>query len=372
MYSFKEVYQFSKDLDVLYVEDDENLLEATSELLEDFFASVTTAVNGQDGLKKYKNYKKENNTYYDLIITDINMPKMNGLEMIKEIININLEQTTIVISAHNESERLIDLIHEGIANFVMKPIIPKQLMTSLYKTCRIIANQKQKDDYLIQQSKLASMGEMIDLIAHQWLQPIHVIKLQTSLLDFKNETKKLNPEKIKEYTNTLSSQVNHLIMTLQEFRGFFKDNSGLMLISYKELLESTLLLLKDKVKNRIDVVIDIKQDIEIKVIVNEFKHILINIINNAIDAFDENNIRGGKLIFDLDILDDFISLNITDNAGGVPKDIIANIFDSHFTTKEKGSGAGLYLSSMIIRKIKGKLKVENVKNGAKFSVLVKK
>ena len=372
MYNFNDVYKYSKNLNILYVEDDKNLLEATSELLEDFFNKVDTATNGENGLEKYKEFKKINNNYYDLIITDINMPKMNGLEMIKEIININIEQTIIVISAYNESERLIELIHEGIANFVMKPIIPTQLMTILYRTCKIISTQKQKDNYLIQQSKLASMGEMIDLIAHQWLQPIHVIKLQTSLLDFKNKAQRLDTEKIEQYTEILTSQVNHLIVTLQEFRGFFKNDNEKNIVSFKKLLDSTLILLKDKIKNKIEVTVNIEDEINIKVIINEFKHILINIINNAVDAFEENDIKDRKLIFDVDILKDYISLNITDNAGGIPKDIMPNIFNSHFTTKEKGSGAGLYLSNMIIQKIKGKIEAKNINQGARFSIFVKK
>ncbi len=144
---FQKVYQYTKKLNVLYVEDDEKLLEETKDILEDFFASVDTAVNGKDGLIKYQEYKEKNFTYYDLIITDINMPIMDGMGLIKEIKTINEEQNIIVISAYNESSRLIDLIHEGITNFVMKPLSPPQLMEMLYKTAKIICNQKNLEKY---------------------------------------------------------------------------------------------------------------------------------------------------------------------------------------------------------------------------------
>ena len=133
VYNFKDVYEYSKDFNVLYVEDDEFLLEETTELLEDFFKSITTAVDGQEGLEKYKNYKEQTNQYFDLVITDINMPRLDGGVMIEKIRAINEAQAIIVLSAYNESSRLLDLIHLGISNFVMKPIETEQIFNILYK-----------------------------------------------------------------------------------------------------------------------------------------------------------------------------------------------------------------------------------------------
>jgi len=136
MYDFKQIYEYSKDLTVLYVEDDKDLLEETCDLLEDFFASVTAAFDGQDGLEKYKEQK------FDLVITDINMPRMDGRALVKEIKQINKEQPIIIVSAYNESGRLVDLIQLGISNFVMKPIEMDQFLSMLYITCKNISNQK--------------------------------------------------------------------------------------------------------------------------------------------------------------------------------------------------------------------------------------
>ena len=136
MYDFKEVYKYSKDLTVLYIEDDKDLLEATCDLLENFFASVTAAFDGQDGLEKYKKQK------FDLVITDINMPRMDGKRLAKEIRQINKEQPIIIISAYNESGRIVELIQLGISNFVMKPIEMDQFLYMLYTVCKNISNQK--------------------------------------------------------------------------------------------------------------------------------------------------------------------------------------------------------------------------------------
>ncbi len=372
MYKFNEIYLYSKDLSVLYVEDDEDLLEETTEAIEDFFKLIETATNGEDGIEKYNKFFKKNNTYPDLIITDINMPKMDGITMIKKIMEINPEQSVIVISAYNDSDKLIDLIHLGISNFIMKPMNTENMTNVLYKTCKDISNQKSKNNYLIQQSKLAQMGEMIDFIAHQWIQPINVIKMSTDLLEMYNSSNKVTPERLNEYLNTQITQIDLITETLQEFRNFFKKESEPKIIKYKDLIDKTLLLLKGKLKNKVDVFNYIPDDVNTQIIVNEFKHIIINIITNALEAFEINKIQEKRLIFKLEEKDECIALNIIDNAGGIPENVIGNIFNPHFTTKETGSGVGLYLSKLIIEKAKGRILVENTGNGAKFSILLPK
>lgn len=373
MYNYKDVYEYSKDLDILYVEDDINLQEETSDILEDFFKSVTTTQDGLYGIEEFNSFKQKNNRYYDLIITDLNMPRVDGMKMIKDILAINPEQIIIVVSAYNESNRLIDLIQQGIASFLMKPISSDQLMQILYKTCKGIVNQKQKDEYLFQQSRLASMGQMIDSIAHQWLQPINLIKMQTNLLEVDKEFGKLDDKTIEEYISKQSKQITHLVETLSEFRGFFRPESSLEIISYQEIVDSVLLLLNDTIiKNTIQIEQNIDKNFKVKIVANEFKHLLINIINNAIDAFNEKNIEYDKrkLVFITSNINNEVVLKICDSAGGIPNDIINKIFDVNFTTKDKdkGSGIGLYMSSQIINKIGGKLNCENTHNGVCFKI----
>ena len=373
MHSYKDVFQYSKDLNILYVEGDLDLLEETTDILEDFFNNVTTASDGLYGIEEYNKYKEKNNVYFDLIITDINMPRLDGMEMIKQILQINRDQNIIVVSAYNESGRLVDLIQQGIANFVMKPISPNQLMQILYKTCQSIVNQKQKDEYIFQQSRLASMGMMIDSIAHQWLQPINLIKMQTNILQMDKEFGKLNENSIDEYIEKQTNQITHLVETLNEFRGFFRPSSVLETVSYQESLDSVLVLLKDTIiKNTITIEQNIDENYKVQIIANEFKHVLINIINNSIDAFIENEISYEKrnIVFSSSKVDNIVSLSICDNAGGILENIIDKVFDANFTTKskEKGTGIGLYMSSQIIDKIGGKLSCKNVGDGVCFNI----
>jgi putative two-component system response regulator len=159
MVNFKELFQYTTKLNILYVEDDLILLEKTTSFLEELFNKVITAVDGVEGLEEYKKYKKDNNEYFDLVITDINMPKKDGLVMIKDIFNLNKHQPIIVISAHNESEKLIYLIEQGISNFLMKPIEITKLMDILLKITKNISNQKNIDLY---QKQLEELNKTLD------------------------------------------------------------------------------------------------------------------------------------------------------------------------------------------------------------------
>ncbi len=375
MYSFNDLYEYSKDFNVLYVEDEKFIREETEEMLENFFNSVTTAIDGQDGLEKYNSYKESTNHYFDLVITDINMPRLDGNGLINEIHKINESQAIIVISAYNDSSRLLDLIHLGIANFVMKPIELEQILTILYKTCRNVSNFKKEEEFLLSQSKLASMGEMIDSIAHQWLQPINTIKMQSNMLEIRKIENRINDEVIDEYIEEQSIQIRHLTDTLREFRSFFRPNFNTKVSTYKEQVDSVLILLKDSlIKCSVEVEMELEDEGKIEIIENEFKHILINIISNSCDAFRDRDIDVNNRIIKFKSLseDDSIILKISDNAGGVDEEIIDKIFNSNFTTKKKGTGMGLYMSTQIIKKNNGQLSVENIDNGLSFSIKIKK
>ncbi len=156
---FEDILKYSKNLNVLYAEDDSYLREETSEALDNFFANINTAVNGQEALEKYLDYYEKNGTYYDLIITDINMPLMNGVELIKQVHKIHIEQVIIVISAYNESSRLIELINIGITYFIMKPISITQLMNILYQSTKQISNQ---NDLIRYRKELEDMNKNLD------------------------------------------------------------------------------------------------------------------------------------------------------------------------------------------------------------------
>lgn len=130
MYTAKQLIVYTKKLNVLYVEDDDKLREEMSSLFKLFFKEIDTACDGVEGLEKY------NNSSFDIVITDINMPHMNGIEMITHIKEINPEQKIVAVSAHNESDILIQLIKAGISSFILKPILQNEVINTLYPVSR--------------------------------------------------------------------------------------------------------------------------------------------------------------------------------------------------------------------------------------------
>ncbi len=114
--------EYAKNKSVLFVEDDENILKETKELLQLIFPKVDTAIDGKEGIEKYLTYKNETGNYYDFVITDIQMPRLDGIELTKLIYKENKEQTLIVLSAHSESHYLLELVNIGISQFIPKPL----------------------------------------------------------------------------------------------------------------------------------------------------------------------------------------------------------------------------------------------------------
>ncbi len=140
MINAKLLLEHTRDLNVLYVEDDEILLDTTTELLKNYFHYIDTAVDGEDGFTKYLEYQNRHNKYYDLILSDINMPKLNGIEMSQQIMKHNPLQAIIITTAHNEPEYILDAIRIGVNGFISKPLKSEDFLKTLYKVSQSISD----------------------------------------------------------------------------------------------------------------------------------------------------------------------------------------------------------------------------------------
>lgn len=140
--NLKKLYTISNSLDVLYVEDDKLLQSKVQLILKDLFHTVDCSDDGSLGLEQYNKYYEEYASYYDLVITDIQMPKINGIDLSKAIRKINKDQTIIVISAHDDSDYLIEFIDIGINKFIKKPFDFGNLIESLLNILESKNNDK--------------------------------------------------------------------------------------------------------------------------------------------------------------------------------------------------------------------------------------
>ena len=148
--NIKLLLEHTRNLSILYVEDDTNLLNDTAELLAMYFKSIDTAVDGEDGLQKYIDYKKENNSFYDIVMTDLNMPKLNGIDMSSKILDLNVNQAIIITTAYNSPEYLIEAINLGIDAYILKPIVTEQLNKALFKSSQAVSDHKMIEIYMSQ------------------------------------------------------------------------------------------------------------------------------------------------------------------------------------------------------------------------------
>ncbi len=142
MLNFEALYQQTKDLNILFVEDYDPLREKIVEILEDFFKNVVEANNGEEGLNAYLAFEKENNKAFDIVITDIKMPIRDGISLTKAIQEIHEDQIIIVLSAHQEREYLLEFINLGIAQFIPKPVDPEKLLEVIEHICKKMKYQK--------------------------------------------------------------------------------------------------------------------------------------------------------------------------------------------------------------------------------------
>lgn len=241
----------------------------------------------------------------------------------------------------------------------------------------IIAHERsaQKDKMLEQQSRLASMGEMIDAIAHQWKQPLNSISMISDILKKDFQDGLVNEEYITDIDETIHIQIDHMVTTLHEFRTFFRPSTKNENFKIIDAMQSVKILMKDELIAQ-NIVMDIEIDEHIAVFgnKNEFKHLFINIINNSIDAFNDKNIKNRNIYIRCYDENSNIYIEIEDNAGGIKSEVIRDIFKPNVTTKTegKGTGIGLYMSEQLVNKNNGTINVYNTDNGAFFTITLPK
>ncbi len=233
---------------------------------------------------------------------------------------------------------------------------------------------KKKDKIIEQQSRLAAMGEMIDAVAHQWKQPLNAISMMMEILRDDFKTGDVNEAYIDDLDETVHIQIDHMVNTLNEFRNFLRPSTQNEDFHINTVLQNVQVLMKDELlAQNLYIKLDIDEEIKIFGNKNEFKHLFINLINNSIDAFNEHEITSREISIKCYKKETKIFIEIKDNAGGIPRNLIKHIFKANVTTKPegKGSGIGLYMSNQIITKNNGTIKVQNTDVGALFTITLR-
>jgi signal transduction histidine kinase len=222
----------------------------------------------------------------------------------------------------------------------------------------------EKEKLLVQQSKMALMGEMIGNIAHQWKQPLSLISMSNALIQM-DRTKAIDVEEkeLDVAIENIDNSVQHLSETIDDFRNFFRPSKEKKFFNITKIFEKTFKLIDSQFKNNLVVLHTDIKEVQGFGYENELLQVIINILKNAKDEFVKKSSNTKRLLFINTYEEDKkLIIKIRDNAGGIPKEYLDKIFEAYFTTKSdsEGTGIGLYMSKQIIKGMNGKLKVSNV------------
>ena len=232
---------------------------------------------------------------------------------------------------------------------------------------------RENEKMLISQSKQVVMGEMIEMIAHQWRQPITSIGMVANNILFDMALGEIEEVELKLSIDKINTQVMHLSKTIDDFREFFKESKTKNITNFTEILEGALSIIdKQLQKHDIEViVINKSSDTSFYTYKNELIQVFLNILGNAKDAFDDKNIKDKQIIITAISKNKNIHVSIEDNAGGIKEELLEKIFEPYFSTKMKknGTGLGLYMSKIIVKEhLHGTLKASNTDHGATFTI----
>ncbi|MDX2471835.1 MAG: response regulator [SAR324 cluster bacterium] len=358
--SAKDLLEWTRGLNILYVEDDQALRASTHALLANFFDPIDIAEDGAIGLKMTR--EKD----YDLIITDIRMPNMDGIEMSREIKAQNFETPILVISAHDEASYLMELINIGVDSFLSKPLDLKHLLPALNKLCHGIQLKKQEKEY---QEKLAQLNrdkdKFFSIISHDLKSPFNGIMGLLELLssednDFSKKEAAIASSEIYLAAKRFYSLLENLLDWSRMQQGKVEPHA--VVVNLESLIEDRVDILKAFANQKtITLRNNISADFEVFADQTMTGSVIHNLVSNGIKFTH----KGGKINLDAEYQGDYILIRVTDSGVGMKPETVEQLFRidiSHSTlgtANEKGTGLGLQLCKEMVELQGGSLGVES-------------
>ncbi|MCK9491862.1 MAG: HAMP domain-containing histidine kinase [Sulfurimonas sp.] len=358
---------------------------AGSLISNNIISSIYKVQNGLREFFEYLNHKREKASKIDLISSDEFSDIANMINENVQTIQNNIEKDEILIKnatrvllsikSGNLGDRLDGHTH-NMALGELREMINDMIENLEDKIQQEIQKRLENEQILLQQSKLASMGEMIGNIAHQWRQPLaQVIAIFMNMkvtYDFDKFTSSYLNQKIEE-ANKLTK---YMSQTIDDFQNFFNPHSVKEVFCVERACRDALFIVESSLKhNHIKVEFQVLDELKILGHKNEYSQVVLNIINNAKNILLEKKIKEPLIKIEIKEGDNFAIVKIGDNGGGVPTEFLEKIFEPYFTTRHKtqGTGIGLYMSKNIIEKnMQGYLNVKNIGDGACFTIKVQK
>lgn len=336
-----------KNYTILYVEDEKESVELIQTLLKTKIKTIFVAYDGLEGLELYKEHLP------DIVISDIQMPNMNGIEMAKEIKKLNPKQNIIFITAFNENNLLLEAINLGIDKYIIKPILSlESLLNPIDTICKVLSY----DTKLKIEERIEAMELILKTISHHWRQPLNLLSLESSAMLFNLETDNTSKEKLTKELTEIVHTTQALSLMINDFITMFSStiSTHTKRFSIVETVENAIEILENEIiSNNITIINHTKE-----IFMNQnqilFEQIILNLLTNSIEAIIENQEDIEKRYIFIETKKgenkDFI-FNILDSGNGIDEFIKDKIFEPYFSRKKvhSGSGMGLFITNKILK-----------------------
>lgn len=363
---------------ILLVDDVAENIYSLKMMIEDSFdVNIFSALSAQEGIEILM---KEN---IDLILTDVQMPEIDGFEFVEYLKNIDKTKDIPVIfitGIYDKDEYKTKGYNLGAIEYITKPIHDVLLNSKLKVYIDIFEKRKSdeeqiaaKDKVLIHQSKMATMGEMIGVIAHQLKQPLNILSLYCNDVENSYQFDEIDDKFIADFSKNTKEQIKFLSETIDGFRDFFNPSKQKRVFEIKDAINKSLTLMGNQFKVN-EVKLDLLvSDEKVFGVETELEQVILNILNNSIDAFRERKIENRQIDIKVLTKQNYTILIMEDNAGGVKEESLEKIFDPYFTTKSNGTGTGLYMVKLVIKNsFQGDLKINNSDDGLRYIIALPK
>ena len=283
------------------------------------------------------------------------------------------------ITERKQTDFALHLAHDELEQRVRKRTADLEaavetVQAEIIERLKVMEELRKKEQMLLQQSRLAAMGEMINNIAHQWRQPLNALGILVQKLPIYYDSAQFNREFLEETTANAMKLIQHMSQTINVFRDFFRSDKEMVKFYLDTAVKQAVAFIENTFQDgTIKIDLNIEQGLMVEGYPNEFAQALLNILMNARDALAGSNAADATIIVRTFKDDGLSVVTVTDNAGGIPEEFIDRVFDPYFSTKspDKGTGLGLFVSKTIIEKnMGGHLTVRNTGNGAEFRIEV--
>ncbi len=351
------------DINLLIIEDDHKIRSSIARTLKIKIKNIFEAENPRAALEVLKNHK------IDLIISDIEMPEMDGLTFVETLRKSNFTMPVIITSAYTSPDYFKKAIDLRIDKYITKPVKIQDLFEAIEMSYNRMKNEelRTKNTLLEEkifeyQSRMSTIGEMVGNISHQWRQPLTTISTVLTELKFMKELGDLSDELLTEDIAIIQKNINQMSETMDDFRELIMGDKKVEDFNLTEHINQVINICKAIiVTNFIKIEFKHDEDIIISNLKNALSQSMINIINNAKDALLDTNEDDRFILIDVQKNDENVIINIKDTAGGIDSENLNQVFDVLFTTKEDtGTGIGLYMTKkMITEKMNGQITVNN-------------